>query len=631
MLGLLVAVVFFIIALRRSLRAGLAVVIASILLVPNTLVVPLSPTSIITVQRLTAIALLINILMRIRRRGLSPRIFAMTPVHAVFVLMLAVAFAVGVVLAQPTVSVTDSSHIWANYLGEFVVFVIVLAAIRAIGDTTFVVRALAVVLLITAFIAIIEHLTGGSYAQLFFRRSGQSQTGPANVLQQRGGLVRARVASGYSLDYAWVAASLVPVFLVAALGRVRRWWVVGAGLFVVLLAIYWTRSRSMAIAIVICLLALAVIGRSRRVAQYSITTLVLMAGVYLASSSVSHTLSAAAGLGSIDVRFARIPSIAAFVAPHAFGGLGFTGVADLGFQAVDSSYILLYGDIGVIGLTMFLLLYATGAITSARGVLAQDTRQRLIAAAATLGVLTLIGAGFTYDSTTQLDAQYLLWVLAALGIVVAEQTVGAPRWFAVPSFTRIAAVVTATAVGFFIYVAAPTHYATTFTFTTLSPATEFQSDPADIGSTLIKSVCNIAASDEFHQNGVSMTCQDPNAGLAPLAVLHGNTIGGPGQGELRVQAHDPEAGLTALTDFTRAVHSVRELGQVRLHVITPLKSGRPTPLRTAPVWLPMIVGMAALMFPRRRRKVTRRNVPRQSDSAEPELRRPLFRLPVRSG
>src|SRR4051812_41856797 len=98
MLGLLVAVVFFYIALRRSLRAGLVVLLASILLVPSTLVVPLSPTTVLTVQRLTALALLVNMIARVRRRELSPWVFGTTPVHAVFVFMLAVTFTVGVAL-----------------------------------------------------------------------------------------------------------------------------------------------------------------------------------------------------------------------------------------------------------------------------------------------------------------------------------------------------------------------------------------------------------------------------------------------------------------------------------------------------------------------------------------------------
>jgi hypothetical protein len=526
-----------------------------------------------------------------------------------FLAMLAATFIVGVVLAQTTVSVTDSSHIWANYFGEFVVFMVVLAAIRAIGDTMFVARALAVLLAISAGIAIIEHFTGGSYARLLFKHSGQASTGPANVLQQRGGQVRVRVASSYSLAYAWLAASLVPIFLVALLSKFRRWWVVGAGLFLVLLAIYWTRSRSMAVALLVCMVALPVLARTRRVVHFSVATVILMVAAYATSSSISNTLSASADLGSINVRFARIPSIAAFVAPHAWGGLGFTGVADLGFQAVDSSYILLYGDVGVIGLTMFLLLYATGITVSGRAILSKDPRQRLIAAGATLGVLTLVGAGFAYDSTTQLDDQYLLWTLVALAMVAAEQSMRPLRWFAVPTIPRALAVVGATAVGFFIYVAAPTHVATTFTFTTLSPMNEQLTDPADIGTILIKTVCNVAAQDAYAQDSVHMTCQDPNAGLAPLAIAQGQTQGGPGQGVLRIQAKDKESGLAVLNSFTSAAHSVRQLHDLRLHVTAPMKFGRPTPLRTAPLWLPLAVGTAAILLPRRRRHDQSANLP----------------------
>jgi hypothetical protein len=605
----LAAVFFFVFALRSRLRRALVAMLATILLVPNTLTVPGSPTSILTIPRLTAIALLMNIVLRIRRGELSTRIFAITPVHAMFVVMLAVAFVLGVAHAQPNVSVTDSSHIWANYFGEFLMFMIVLAAVRAVGDTMYVVRALAVLLLISSGIAILEHFTGGSYSRLFLRHFGRGRFGAGNQLQTRGGSVRVRVASSFSLDYAWLAASLVPVFLVGVLSRVRRWWVVGAGLFVVLLAIYWTRSRSMAIALVVCMVALGVLGRSRRVAMYSFATVGAMVVAFAASSSISHTLSASAGVGSINVRFDRIPTIAAFVAPHAFGGLGFTGVADLGFQAVDSSYILLYGDIGVIGLTVFALLYLTALVVIGRGAFIAEESQRLVAVAAGLGVLTLIAAGFAYDSTTQLDVQYLLWALVAIAIVAIEQTLGAPRWLAVPSFTRVAAVGAATAVGFLVYVAAPMHVATTFTFTTLSTPTVYQTDRADLGTLFIHSVCNVAASDEFSQHGVTMTCQDPNAGLAPLAVMQGATNGGPGQGVLRIQARDATTGLATLRKFTDAVHSIPQLSQMRLHITTPTKSGRPTVYRTAPVWLPMTVAVAAILLPRRRRRGQSANRP----------------------
>jgi hypothetical protein len=608
--GFLLAVIFFVIAARSTLRRGLTVLLASILLVPNSLYLPGS--SILTVQRTTAVALLINLIVRIRRREISKDVFAVTPVHAMFMVMLAVTFVVGVVLAQPTVSVTDSSHIWANYFGEFVVFIIVLATIRAINDTMFVARMLAVVLLITAGFAAIEHATGNSYARFFFRGSTQDLSGPASVLEHRGSQVRVRVASNYSIDYAWVVASLVPLFLVAALSRFRRWYVVGAGLFMVLLAVYWTRSRSMAIPLVVGMLVLAVLGRTRRVVIASLITVVVMAVTVLSVANVASALSASADVGSIQVRFSRIPAIAAVAAQHAWSGLGFTGVADLGFQAVDSSYLLLYGDIGVLGLTVVGLLYITGVAVAARAIRTQDPRERLIGTAAMLGALALVGAGFAYDSTTQLDDQYLLWTLVALGIVAAERSVGAPRWLAMPSPLRVGAVALSCAVGFLISVAAPSHVAATFTFSTLPPQTELQSDPVMTGRILIRSVCNLADAPNFDRDGVSMSCEDPNDGLSPRAIEAGQTAGGPGQGELRIQARDMQTGLAVLTDFSRAVRSVRQLHGVQLHMTTPTRHGRPTPWRTAPLWLPLIVGMAAVLLPRRRRRDQPVNFPSTS-------------------
>src|SRR5204862_468580 len=157
---------------------------------------------------------------------------------------------------------------------------------------------------------------------------------------------------------------------------------------------------------------------------------------------IVHNLSAGIAQGSIDVRIQRIAPITASVATHAFGGLGFGGVSNLGFQAVDSSYLLLYGDVGVIGLTMFALLYATAVVMVGRGV-------------------------------------------------------------------------------------------------------------TSVGS--------------FSGHGVELSCQDTNAGLAPQALLAGEVRGGPGQGELHIQAPDARRAFTTVQAIERTVHAAPHLQQVAFH------------------------------------------------------------------
>jgi hypothetical protein len=596
-LVLAIAVIVAISAYRASIRTALVVVIASVLFIPSLLVIPGVGSSVVTVQRVAVVALLVNLIRRVRNGELSWRVFEITPVHAIFLLFLGVAFVLGVGLAQPLVSVTDASHIWANYLDEFVFFITALAAIRAIGDTGFVARAIAGLLLATALIAIGEHLTGSSWARMFFRGTGQLGSTAASDLQERGDEVRVRVASGFSLAYAWLAVALIPLLLVA-FRRARRWWLVVPALAVVVLAVYWTHSRSAAAPLVVTIVAIAVFARDRRLTPVAAGAAVLMVAAYLTSSTIATTFSTSIDQGSVDVRFQRIPSITSFVADHALTGLGFSGVARLGFTAVDSAYLLVYGDIGVIGLTMLLLLFVTAVAIVGRGMFAADLDQRLIAAACTLGVLTLIGGGFAFDAITQLDDQRILYLLVALGAVVAEQSVGAPQWLSFPTPSRIAAVLIAAGGGLLVYIGAPTHVAQTFTFTTLSPFTQAVNNPPNTGKALINTVCNTATIGQFSQRTVTLTCRDPNEGQQqPLSVA------GPGQGELRIEAPDAVTARAVIVEFVRVVRSEPRMQNFQLLPSTrgPI-SGRPTIMRTAPVWLPMIVGFGAIMLPGERRR-----------------------------
>jgi hypothetical protein len=618
LIDLAIAVIVTIIAFRSSIRIALVVVVASVLFIPSLLALPGVGSSIVTVQRLAMAALLVNLVSRVRHGELPARIFEVTPIHAAFLLFLGVSFVLGVGLAQPLISVTDASHVWANFLDEFVFFITSLAAIRAIGDIGYIIRAVGGLLIASACIALGEHITGQSWARMFFRGSGQLGSTASSGLQERGSGVRVRVASGFSLAYAWLAVSLVPLFLVAAVRRLRRWWLAVPGLAIIGLAVYWTGSRSAAAPLLVTLVALAVIARERRLTSIGLGAGALMVLAYVASTTIATTFSAAADQGSVDVRFQRIPSIASFVADHALTGLGFTGVADLGFSAVDSAYLLVYGDIGIIGLTMLVLLYVTILAVVGRGLFATNLDQRLVAAASLFGVVTLIGAGFAFDAITQLDDQRILYFLAALGVVVAEQSVGAPRWFCIPTFSRVAAVAIAIGGGILVNIAAPTHVAQTYTFTTLSPFTQAVNNPDNTGRALIKTVCNTVAVGQFAKGSSRLTCRDPNAGQERALA-----VAGPGQGELRVEAPDIATARTVITDFVKVIRSVPRMKSFRLLPTTQGTSvGKPTLARTAPVWLPMLVGFAVLMVPgerRQRRRPDDDEPPTQAPSPVPAL------------
>jgi hypothetical protein len=326
--------------------------------------------------------------------------------------------------------------------------------------------------------------------------------------------------------------------------------------------------------------ALALQDTALRVAAGSLVAVAVL--VLLSGSALSGQFTAAVDTGSIEVRVDRLPVIGALVAAHPWKGLGISGLVTQGIPTTDSSYLLTYAEVGVLGLAVLVAVLAAGIGEAAVGAWVSAGADRLVAAAAALG-LALVAAGtFTFDTFSVPAAAETFWLLAALG-VVAQDGVRRPR--RLRTVHRLGAVLAALVVGIALRVAAPTHVAQTWQFEALQPYPATVQAATYTGRELRTTFCALAR----------------DAAPGPGFVCQG--IGdAPGQGLLRLQAGSSAALAAERDTVLSAVAPARIVSRVELSPRGPAERGVPTGLRTAPGWLPVLVAVLVLPLPGGRRR-----------------------------
>ena len=582
---LLLAAALAAVAAFAPLRWGFAALVATVLLVPATLVVPNGFTALPTVGRVVLLAGAAGLAVRIARGEVSRRVLAPTVVHLALGGLLVVALVLGVGAATPLTSLSTSVMTWLDLAEQALFFVVVLAWIRAVGDVRVVTRIAAGVLLAAALVAVAEHVTGRAWgAFLFHGVPSQQGTDAAWPLSVRAGQVRVRAGAQFALEYAWTVVALVPLAALAATRLASRWrWPVTAVVVgVPVLTLWWAFSRSASVGLVIVLAIAAVAARDRRIGAIAGVSAVVALVLVVALPSLVHMLSFAIDPGAIEVRFQRLPAILDLVAAHRWTGLGLGGLDAAGFPTTDSSYLLAYADLGATGAAALVATLLVGLGACARGLRGTAGHLRATAGVAFAGAAALVLGAVTFDTFSVLGAARVFWLLVALGVVAAEQARG-PAW--IPSFAprRLAWPVGLAAVGVVIALAAPTHVARAYTFRTLSTKAETVGfDPVNLGQTLINTTCGTAEAVVADRPGTAVACADRHDAA--------------GAGNLRVVAPSE----AELDDTVQAIRTtVAQRTAVRSLLLLPLApaaTGRPTLLATAPASL-FVLGLLALLWP----------------------------------
>jgi hypothetical protein len=410
-------------------------------------------------------------------------------------------------------------------------------------------------------------------------------------LETRDGSTRIRGGEEFALAYGWVLAALTPAMLAV---RVRRLGPVvpALGLVGCLLGAYWSFSRSAPLGFAVAFAVVAVGLRSWRVTAGLAAATVALVSAGLLLPSLSHRFSSAADEGALLVRSARRPAVLEAVADRPLQGLGLTGVADLGIGETDQSFLLSYGETGVVGVVLLVGVVACGLGAAGRGVRGPVTDARAAATVALGGAAVLSAAGAVFDAFAVRGSADLLWLLVAVGVAAAETSSARLPW-RLPSAHQLAVrtggVVMAVGVGAGVAVLWPAHTAVTAQFATLTTTREAGGyDPVDTGRSLVKTVCGVATAIDRRSPGVSVDCH----GVEPAA----------GVGELRVAARSADEAVRTVAAIVSTTREKTRVTALRLSALGPPVRGRPSAVWTAPVSAGLGALLLAVLVPFQRRE-----------------------------
>ncbi|MCU1449462.1 MAG: O-antigen ligase protein [Acidimicrobiales bacterium] len=567
--GLMISVIAFI--LKAPLRYSLVAFLAVVVLLPAGMVFPNALSALPTIGRVATIGLGLRLVVALRRGEASSDVMRPTLVHGAFCVFLCVALVNGVLLASPAASTPMLR--WLGLVDQFLAFALTLAVARALDDSYWIARVLALLFGVSVLIAILEHITGVSWGRLLLEHlPGQRDILGAGPLERRAGGVRVRAAAEFALEFSWIMAMALPVAAVIAIRS--RHWLVRLLPAAVVLAIYWSGSRSALWGIVLTLVLVAVTAGDRRTAAILAMCLALGLSVWILVPSTRASYRAANLTGSTLVRQERLPAITGILTTHPYGGLGLGGLVPLGFPTTDATFLLVYAELGVVGLAAFAGLLLILLLHCSPGLRAPPSWERLLGSAVLAALVAgLLGAA-SFDLFSILTSARLFWVLAALGVLLGEKA-GDRVPLRGSWKLRVAAVPTAVVLGTVLRVAVPSHAAVVTPFDSVPTLhTVFGgSDEVFIGKIYFNTVCS-AAEHLYLPGHANLTCINPHRP--------------PGFGELRVDA-PTLSGARRATETVTA--TLRGRSGYRPYASSPTV-GRPTWARTAPLWL----GTGALLI-----------------------------------
>ncbi|MBV9486250.1 MAG: O-antigen ligase family protein [Frankiaceae bacterium] len=614
----LVTVLLALVVLYGRPVTALGVLVGTVMLIPATLVTPHLHTSYATVNHVVITAAALRMIGRYRRGEASRDAFRATPLHLALALLLVTWAVAGVVFAQPTEVSATAEQRMINLAFTIAFFIVVLALVRQIDDPWRVMQMLTVALVATAGVAVVEHFTKNSFGHWIFGIAGHpGEIDASHVLETRAGHVRVRASGEFALAYAWVAVMLLPVATLVAL-RYRRVVRLGVpAVALVLLAIYWTYSRSAAAAVPAVFILLAMAVRDRRTLSVGGLAALGALTLYLAVPTIHHHLSLSTDSGSVGIRFQRLPPILEAASHHPYLGLGLGGLSSIGVSTTDNFYLNAYGETGVVGAAVLIAVCLTALVQTGRGITVSDRTRRAVISASVLGFIAFLASGLFDDALLLGQPAQLAMLLLALATAAAEPELGfalLPKW---STPRAVFLTVTGALVGGFAYLVAPVIVSQERTFSTVSDLGVVTNGGGGAGPSLIGTVCDAAKALVVDLPDTRIECRD--------------NYTTPGVGTLRVESPSSTGTLAAYTLLENRLQQVAYLGDYRTQAFSPPIAERETAWNTAPVSGAVLGFALAFIAPlplRRRRPASVDMPPTDAATIEPRPAEPSVTIPA---
>jgi hypothetical protein len=557
-------------------RIAALTLLGTTILVPDDLVVPYGPHSLF-VGRLILWATCLGMIMRVSDGEIRSSSLRPGRVHLVLAGFVLVAYVVGVTWAPWPASPKESFERWLGLFDQLLFLWCAVAFVRVLGVRWVATRLVALVA-ISASIGVAERFDHHSYARWWFEHSIRLSQSSAGPLEHRGHSSRVRAAAEFALEFGWVTTTMIPLACAVALQTKRRLAMVVPPLLAA--AVVFSVSRSALGGMAVGALAFIVLNRfERRSVLLVVLGAALAACLYFAFPTI-HGEFAAANPDSANSRTRRAQLAGSSVLQHPATGLGLGGVQALGLQGFDSSYVLFYATLGVVGVVGLGTILLTPVAVVSLGAARDHTPDRIFGAAAAAGLVAAIMSASAYDALSGPTSSWALWLLAALGIVAAEKVAG-PRPISPGgrlSAFRLCVPVVGVVIGLIWAASVSPRSVVMSDFVTTNP--EAPGTIAGPGQIAVNTVCETARL-QLHDQPVRVLCRHgPERGTTT--------------GYLEIAAADPRTVDSALKTFDEI--AVRIVSPYR-RVVIGTSRARSMPARTAPLWLGLVGGILVLLLP----------------------------------
>lgn len=473
-------------------RTGLTITLITLLVIPSPIVIPNPVSSLASASYMVTLALLIRLIFEVRAGQLRRSIFAVTPLHTLLLAYLLSEFLFGIVNNKSNVAFSTQFDGFITRVQFVVVFITVLAAVRAHGSRALV-KPLVVSLAFTTTIALYEYYSKQSFwHHLAPYLADQQKFNFARVLEPRANGVRVRGSSEFAVEFAWYTAALIPVGMAYLFDRKRGTYLISISGAAVAGAIYWSGTRSVLIGLVVALVGFWAISRSPKAG--SLATLALIGGIAIgfASPTVQHHFSSEINSGSIQIRGQRNSHAAEVIADTPFTGLGIKSETTVGLKATDADVVAYYVQVGALGTLVFLLMILGAILAAIRVARVPDPRDRTLGAAFAAGALVIAASSSSLDAFALGQTSSLFFVFVAGALVISEEHLGPIQLPRQGKLWRYLLPLIGGLVGSIVYVVAPTHATVQQTVFTVGVTNEGEDSPLQLGEQLLGSICTAA-------------------------------------------------------------------------------------------------------------------------------------------
>jgi hypothetical protein len=579
------------VVLRARDAVAMGVLVTSALVIPGSLDVPFTNSVYLSIQHVLVLAGLARLVLGRLEGSVDSAALRVTRVHGALLLVIVLSLVVGVGAADDGRPVSQGLARLLDLLDQLGTFVVLLALLRQAKDLRVALRVATFAVLVGGVIAVVEYKTKGSLGHYLFRQlPSQSTSIASRPLGDRAGQVRVRVGAEFSLQFGWLVVMLLPLVAAAGFLTLRRRRAVLAAVTVGLglLGIYWSFTRSALAASAGVLILGALLSRQRVLVRAGGLGIALAGALYALVPAIRHHLDRSADAGSVMARELRLAPILDVVSKHPVRGLGLGGLGSSGFGVTDNAYLLQYVELGVVGAVLLLGLLLASAIPAIDALRVSRADDRVIAAAAAVGVLAFLVSAGTYDAFTLVQGPHLLWFLVALSTALVERRLPPRprrqvRWLAAPV---LAAGLTGLVAGLLVYAFTPVHTGQRLLLTTLPLSIDNRPGDAFVeGERTVTTAC--AGLLSLHLPRVHLDCDDPK-GAAGVAVI-------------RVAAPDAVVVAAATQTYLTSLRTAFNLPSAQLFPLDQPRRSRSSWAQTAPVWL-ALGGMALLCQLRRPRR-----------------------------